>query len=583
MYHVVYEEQHLVNSTMDLSRYPMNGFSKTMLLRRFGHGLFFMVALVSLFVSTAEAQEPHSEGSDRITVQGRVLSSEGKPVVGASVRLEQPGALEAMETKTDTAGIFRFRALRSGRYLIDAKQAGLRSHGDTVLLLSEGDRKSIDLTIGVPVDSQLSTGVPSHSLPDMEFSDAPHFTIAGVTDWTAVGGHGSDSTLRTSEDLARETLTLKPQDSRDGTVASGDIHEGDKSEDSLRGSLAKAPSSLDANHQLGEFYLHAGRYEDAIPMLRSASQIDPGRDDNAYDLALAYEGAGELQEAREQVRRLLARKDTVDLHRLAGELDEKLNDPFAAVQEYERAVRLGPSEQNYFAWGSELLLHRAVWQAVEVFRDGAKLYPKSTRMLTAWGTALFAGAVYDQAALRLCEASDLNPASPEPYVFMGKLEMAAPAPLPCVKQKLARFVQEQPQNALADYLYAMSLLKSQEQSTNRRDLQEIESLLRKSVTIDPKCVDAYLQLGILYSSRREYEKAIGFYTKAIEVDPQLSEAHYRLGVAYDRTSESAKAQKEFQLHDEIERRQAAAVEDQRREIKQFVVVPQGQRVPSAVR
>jgi tetratricopeptide (TPR) repeat protein len=583
MYHVVYEEQHLVNPAMDLSLYPMNGPSKTALLRRFGHALFFMVALGSLFVSSTEAQQPRSEGSDRITVQGRVLSSEGKPVVGASVQLEQPDSLEAMETKTDAAGVFRFRALHSGRYLIHAEQSGLRSPGNSALLLSEGDRKTIDLTLGVPADSQLSTSVPSRSLPDMEFSDTPHFTIAGVTDWTAVGGHGSDSMLRTSEDLARETLTLKPLDSRDGASVTGSIHEGDKSEDSLRGSLAKAPGSFEANHQLGELYLHAGRYQDAIPTLRSAYQIDPSKDDNAYDLALAYEGAGELSKAHEHVLKLLARKNTVDLHRLAGELDEKLNDPFAAVQEYQQAVRLDPSEQNYFAWGSELLLHRAVWQSVEVFREGAKLHPKSARMLTALGTALFAGAVYDEAALRLCEASDLNPASPEPYVFMGKIEMAAPAPLPCVKQKLSRFVQEQPQNALADYLYAMSLLKSQEQSTDQRDSQQVESLLQKAVTIDPKCVDAYLQLGILYSSRREYEKSIGFYTKAIEADPQLGEAHYRLGVAYDRTSEPAKAQKEFLLHDEIEKRQAAAVEDQRREIKQFVVVPHGQTVSPAAR
>ena len=44
----------------------------------------------------------------------------------------------------------------------------------------------------------------------MEFADKPNFTVAGVTDWTAVGGHGSDATLRTSEALARETTTLKP-------------------------------------------------------------------------------------------------------------------------------------------------------------------------------------------------------------------------------------------------------------------------------------------------------------------------------------------------------------------------------------
>ena len=47
----------------------------------------------------------------------------------------------------------------------------------------------------------------------MEFADKPNFTVAGVTDWTAVGGHGSDATLRTSEALARETVTLKPQGS----------------------------------------------------------------------------------------------------------------------------------------------------------------------------------------------------------------------------------------------------------------------------------------------------------------------------------------------------------------------------------
>ena len=70
------------------------------------------------------------------------------------------------------------------------------------------------------------------------------------------------------------------------------------------------------------------------------------------------------------------------------------------------------------------------------FRQGVKAYPKSARMLTALGAALFAGALYDEAAHRLCEASDLNPGDPEPYTFMGKIEIAAPNPLPCVSQKL---------------------------------------------------------------------------------------------------------------------------------------------------
>jgi tetratricopeptide (TPR) repeat protein len=106
----------------------------------------------------------------------------------------------------------------------------------------------------------------------------------------------------------------------------------------------------------------------------------------------------------------------------------------------------------------------------------------------------------------------------------------------------------------------------------------VETLLNKAVTIDPKCGDAYLQLGILSASQHQLEKAIGFYTKAIAVDPQLGEAHYRLGVAYDRIGSPEKAKQEFQLHDEIEKLQAVAVERQRREVKQFLVVLQGQPV-----
>ena len=158
---------------------------------------------------------------------------------------------------------------------------------------------------------------------------------------------------------------------------------------------------------------------------------------------------------------------------------------------------------------------------------------------------------------------------------LGEIQMAAPTPLPCVEQKLARFVQEQPGNSLANYFYAMAIWKRQEQPPDERDLEKVEVLLNKAVAIDAKCGDAYLQLGVLSASQREYEKAIGFYTKAIEVDPQMGEAHYRLGVAYDRIGEPAKAKQEFQLHDEIEKQQAAAVERQRREVKQFLVVLQG--------
>jgi thioredoxin-like negative regulator of GroEL len=125
----------------------------------------------------------------------------------------------------------------------------------------------------------------------MEFADKPNFTVAGVTDWTAVGGHGSDSSLRTSEALARETLTLKPEDS--GKSASGFYPAAQAKGMNLKArcaqALAGAPGNFEANHQLGEFYLHAGRYRESLPLLQASYQIDPANRANEYDLALAYE------------------------------------------------------------------------------------------------------------------------------------------------------------------------------------------------------------------------------------------------------------------------------------------------------
>jgi tetratricopeptide (TPR) repeat protein len=566
------------NSVASVLQMPHSSL-KTGNSRRLRGACGIIAALMSISIPVTLAQQASPQHPDVVTIHGTVLNSAGKLVGDAVVRLEQKDVPGAAETKTNAAGAFEFSALRTGSYILSAEKSGLRSRAAAVIASSPGDQTQVDLVLddsGV-IHTDSSASSPS-SAQAMEFADRPTFTVAGVADWTAAGGHGSDFPLRTSEALVRETLTLKPEGAENSAPGvSGGVSETNESEIKLRAALANAPGDFVANHQLGDFYLQAGRYRDAIPLLQTSYRIDPKNPANEYDLALALKEAGDFSQAREHIQKLLAHQETADLHRCAGEIDEKLDDPLSAVHEYEQAVRLDPSEQNYFEWGSELLLHRAVWQAREIFGRGAKAYPKSARMLAGLGTALLAGAHYDEAALRLCEASDLTPADPEPYIFMGKIEMVAPNPLVCVEQKLARFAEQQPENSLANYLYAMALWKRQEQSPDEPVSRQVETLLTKAVTIDAKCGDAYLQLGILYSSQRNYEKAIGFYTKAIEVNPQLDDAHYRLGMAYERTGEPAKAKQELKLYDEIRKQQADAIESQRRKVKQFLVVVPGQQ------
>jgi tetratricopeptide (TPR) repeat protein len=541
---------------------------KARICRCFFSFVLAVVALVSVSKNVAVAQGAPLRNGDGVSIHGTVMDSGGKPVHDATVRIEQKGRPDAV-TATDQQGRFLFPALQPGSYLISAEKSGLRSRVVAVAGSAEANQSDVHLILdAAAVQSNSKTAQPS-SAEAMAFADKPDFTVAGITDWTAVGGHGSDSSLRTSETLARETASLKPESSEGH--ASGSAGE---TETKLRAALAADPKSFEANHQLGEFCLQKGSYREAIPALETAYLIDPANRGNEFDLALAYKETGDFARARQHIQKLLANEDNADLHRVSGDLDEALGDSVAAEHEYEQAVRLDPSEPNYFAWGSELLLHRAVWPAAEVFRKGSEAHPKSARMLAALGAALFASALYDEAALRLCAASDLNPADPAPYLFLGKIDMAAPAPLACVEPKLLRFVQEQPGNAHANYYYAMAIWKRQKGAENPQERQQVETYLSKATADDPKLGEAYLQLGNLYADERNYDSAVSFYKKAIEANPQLGEAHYRLGVVYERTGEPVKAKQEFQLHDEIEKGQAAAVERQRQEVKQFLVVLQ---------
>ena len=220
-----------------------------------------------------------AQAASGLMLQGNVVDQAGKPVADASVDAEQTGGSH-LKTKTDAQGIFTFALSAAGSYSLTAMKAGLTSGAPRVVRVRDGEQQKFSLVLQT---RQLSNGTAiAPGNEGMEFADAPTFTVAGVTDWTAVGGHGSDATLRTSEDLARETAALKEESKYKSKQNSGG-----------------------------------------------------------------------------------------DAHRLAGDLDEKQGDALAAVKEYQEAVRLDPSEANYFAWGSELLLHRAVWQAAEVFRNVA--------------------------------------------------------------------------------------------------------------------------------------------------------------------------------------------------------------------
>ena len=191
-------------------------------------------------------------------------------------------------------------------------------------------------------------------------------------------------------------------------------------------------------------------------------------------------------------------------------------------------------------------------------------------MLAGLGAALYSNGSSEKAAQRLCEASDLNPDDPAPYLFMGKMEVLEVAPSPTIQEHLARFVKLQPQNPWANYYYAVSLQKDRNSRENVRDIDRVTSLLQTAVRLDPRFGAAYLQLGIVYSEEKNLPKAVSALQHAIEADPKLDNAHYRLAQVYRLAGENSKAKTELQLYEQISKQNAEEIGRQRHELQQFV-------------
>lgn len=460
-----------------------------------------LATVILLAMPVVHAQTEEYKNSS--TLRGTVRDSQGRPVSAAMVRLQANDATQPLTTHSDSQGGYSFTTVRTGVYALRAQMNGFADALIPSLFLEPRETKHVDLTLGAA--NATAGKFPASQAP--EFFETPQFTVAGVTDTTSLGGHGSDTVVRTRESLARETASLGKTPAR------------------------SAPDTPSA-----------------------AEKVLPENLERSRDEALA----------------LLAHHDTAEAHHLLAGIQEKLGDSLDAVHEYQRAAEMDPRETYLFDWGSELLLHHAPEPALEVFSQGNRLFPTSIRMLIGIGAAWFARGSYDQAVLRICQASDLQPDDSVPYLFLGRMLSAVNTPSTELVDKLHRFATLQPQDAEANYYYAVALWKSRKNPQDAADVKQVESLLDHAIQLDSKFAAAYLQRGVLRAERRDSPAAISDYQQAIQSDPHLEEAHYRLAQAYRQAGEADKAKEELAIYDKTAKESAEQADRDRHEIRQFV-------------
>ncbi len=363
-----------------------------------------------------------------------------------------------------------------------------------------------------PSETQPPSNAPALDNRDEAGKNGPALHSVGVKGTIDSGGYSASAAAKSQSALIGDMLTLQRHE-LDLYHASG-LSCGQEGQ--ILDSLKQQPDDYGANLQAGEFYFEHGASAKSLSYFERARNLNP-RDASALILmGVAEETLGRFDSAEERFRLASASK---------------------------------PNEQNFFAWGTALIVTGHSDRAVEAFRKAVTLHPQSTALTIGLGAATYGGGNASAALKILLHAAEMDPSNGAPYIFMARIFGNAGTETTTAQvEEMKRLVHMAPDNAEANYAYACSLRAIQPDTPNGPQSQKVEELLKRSIALKPVFADAHFQLATLYAEHGEYEGAIAEYRNAIEANPDLVEAHYRLGQAYLRAGQRDQAERELDLH-----------------------------------
>ena len=216
-----------------------------------------MAVLVILLFFASPLQ---SQGT--ASLRGSVRDSQGKLVPGATIHLQLKDSTQTQTVHTDPEGKYIVPALSGGVYCLRAEMAGYSDAEIPAVFVAPNEAKNLDLTL-------LVAKTESHSASTPQFFDEPQFTVAGVTDTTSLGGHGSDTVVRARDTIAKETVLLgKPPADTAQTSDYG------KERDHLLALLTHEDRAA-LHHQLADVQEKLGDSLDAVREYQRAAELDP--------------------------------------------------------------------------------------------------------------------------------------------------------------------------------------------------------------------------------------------------------------------------------------------------------------------
>jgi tetratricopeptide (TPR) repeat protein len=399
-------------------------------------------------------------------IEGKVQDFDTHAVVGVVVSLQEEGFEQARTYKTDAQGRFRFDAVAAGSYTLHVKLQGYPECVQGPIILGEHETKSTVLSLA----KEPNAASRKDDSSALAFSDEPAFTVAGVTDTTALGGHGSGPLVRNSNALSKETASLANNGDVVAGSSGGSAASNAAEEATIREKLAHSDTA-ELHEQLAEIEEREGHPLDAVHDYQRAAEIQPSEPN------------------------LFAWGAELLLHHA----------PEPAIEVFSKGHRLYPqSSRMMLGLGAAWYAQRSKEQAEQTILDACDVNPADATPYLFLGRLQVTEPVISAAwVTRMKRFATVHPEmAMSHYLYAVALikQAAHPEQADLAQAELKRAIELDPH--FGDAYLQLGILYSQ-----REDFPAAVSALQKAIANTPIPDDAHYRLAQIYRRTGETEKA----------------------------------------------------------------------------
>jgi len=375
-----------------------------------------------------------------------------------------------------------------------------------------------------------------------------------------------------AEKVYLEIVKSNP-DNKDGYLMLASFYEAEKNEgkalETLKNGLGKTQDSIELRRRIASFLLKGGekeeaskeleailkehkndfytlylrgrlsllerKFREAIDDFKKSLQSSPNFAEAHLYLGLAYQSTNDLNLAKSEFLEALKLKPGMEKALLPLASIYLLNKDYTLALEKVREVLI-KSPKHPFAnliAGDIKLEMKKLEEAARHFKLVKEIYPDDLRSYARLGLVYqFQGKDKD-ALYEYEKALEVNPLLIDVLRMIIAMHFKNNEPEKAIKRIVAQ-LDKAPDNASMNHLTGRVYWMT-------GDVESAEKYFNKSLALDDKRVDIYIDLGKVYSKKGNLDEAVKKFEKAIEISPENLAPYMLLGVIYENKNNIEKA------------------------------------------